>query len=258
MMSLYNNTLISLKPSVMEAKKNPNLEIGRNSGIYFAIGLNLMLLLSWRALEYRTYEKDDVVLDLVEMQSEFEEEIPIMNPNTPPPPPPPAVVQESIQIVDDVEEIEETVIESTEIGQDDAVEERIVEVSDVEVEEIEEDVQVAFAIIEDVPVFPGCENLSKQATKTCFQKKIQEHVANNFTYPQTALDLGIQGRVSVVFVIDRDGNITGIRSRGPDRILQKEAERIISKLPKMKPGKQRGKAVKVAYAVPIFFKFQEG
>lgn len=242
----------------MEAKKNPKMEIGRNSGIYFAIGLNLMLLLSWRALEYKTFEYEDVVIDLVQVESEFEEEIPIVSMNTPPPPPPPPVVSETIEIVDDVEEVEETIIESTEISQDDAIEERIVSVSDVNVAEFDEDVQVAFAVIEDVPVFPGCEGLSKQATKDCFQKKMQQHVANNFNYPQTALDLGIQGRVSVLFVIDQKGHITGIRSRGPDKILQDEAERIIGSLPKMKPGKQRGKAVKVAYAVPIFFKFQEG
>ncbi|WP_339896038.1 energy transducer TonB [uncultured Algibacter sp.] len=241
----------------MEAKKNPQLEIGRNSSIYFAIGLNLMLLLSWSALEYRTYERDDVDIDVVEMQSEFEEEIPIINVNTPPPPPPPVVMSEAVEIVEDAEEIEETVIESTEIGQDDAIE-AIVDVADVEVEDIDEDVQVAFAVIEDVPVFPGCEKLSKKATKDCFQKKIQQHVASNFNYPQTALDLGIQGRVSVIFVIDKTGRIIGIRSRGPDKILEKEAERIISILPKMKPGRQRGKPVKVAYAVPIFFKFQEG
>ena len=241
----------------MEAKKNPQLEIGRNSGIYFAIGLNLMLLLSWRALEYRTYERDDVAIDVVEMQSEFEEEIPIVNVNTPPPPPPPIVMSEAVEIVEDAEEIEETVIESTEIGQDDAIE-AIVDVGDVEVEELDEDVQVAFAVIEDVPVFPGCEKLSKKATKDCFQKKVQQHVASNFNYPQTALDLGIQGRVSVVFVIDKTGHIIGIRSRGPDNILEKEAERIIGLLPKMQPGKQRGKAVKVSYAIPIFFKFQEG
>ena len=241
----------------METKKNPQLEIGRNSGIYFAIGLNLMLLLSWSALEYKTYERDDVVIDVVDMQSEFEEEIPIVNANTPPPPPPPVTVQESIQIIEDVEEVVETVIESTEIGQDDAVEERIIEVSEVAVEEVEEDVQVPFAVIEKVPVFPGCEGMSKQSSRACFQKKIQEHVASNFNYPQTALELGIQGRVSVIFIIDKTGYITGIRSRGPDKILQKEAERIISILPKMKPGQQRGKPVKVAYAVPIFFKIQD-
>ena len=59
-------------------------------------------------------------------------------------------------------------------------------------------------------------------------------------------------------MIDSKGYTTNVRSRGPDKILETEAERIISLLPKMQPGKQRGKAVKVSYAVPIFFKFQEG
>ena len=99
--------------------------------------------------------------------------------------------------------------------------------------------------------------MSKNETKDCFQQKIQRHVVNNFNYPQSALDLGIQGRVSVVFIIDAKGYTTSVRSRGPDRILEKEAERIIKLLPQMKPGKQRGKPVKVAYAVPIFFKFAE-
>ncbi|WP_298534577.1 energy transducer TonB [uncultured Algibacter sp.] len=241
----------------MEAKKNPQLEIGRNSGIYFAIGLNLMLLLSWQVLEFKTYEQDEIEIGIVDMQSEFEEEIPILNTELPPPPPPPAVVSESVQVVEDTEEVEETIIESTEITQETAIAEPV-EVSEVVVEEIEEEVQVAFAVIEEVPVFPGCEGLSKLQTKQCFQKKMQEHVAKHFNYPQMALDMGMQGRVSVVFIIDSKGYITGVRSRGPDEILEKEAERIIKKIPQMKPGKQRGKPVKVTYAIPIFFKFQEG
>ena len=242
----------------MKAKKNPKMKIGRNSSIYFAIGLNIMLLLSWRVLEYRSYEKEDISIAILDIEAEFEEEIPVINVNTPPPPPPPVAIQESIQIVDDVEEIEETIIESTETGQDDAIEERIIEVSDVEVEEVEEDVQVAFAVIEEIPVFPGCEGLSKKEKKDCFQKKMKAHVAKNFNYPQAALELGLQGRVSVLFVIDSEGYTTGIRSRGPDKVLEKEAERIISKLPKMKPGRQRGRPVKVSYAIPIFFKIQDG
>ena len=239
----------------MKAKKNPEIEIGRNSSLYFAIGLNLMLLLSWRAIEYKTYEKSDVSMDILNLDQEIEEEIPIISFTAPPPPPPPpAVVSESLEIVDDAEE---TIIESTEIDQDAAIKERVVNVGDVQVEEVDEDVEVAFAVIEDVPVFPGCEGLSKQATKECFQKKMQKHVIDNFNYPQTALELGLQGRVSVVFVIDAKGNTTNIRSRGPDKILETEAERIISKLPQMKPGKQRGKPVKVAYAVPIFFKLAQ-
>jgi len=243
----------------MKAKKNPQADIGRNSGIYFAIGLNLMLFLSWSALEYRTYEHADIAMDVLDVQGEFEEEIPILNATItpPPPPPPPAVVSESLEIVDDTEDVEETIIESTEISQDDAIEERIVAVSEVEVEDFEEDVQVPFSILEDIPIFPGCEGLKTQAAKDCFQQMIKAHIAQNFSYPQSAKDLGIQGRVSVIFVIEKTGYISGVRSRGPDAVLQKEAERIIKLLPKMKPGKQRGRPVKVAYAVPIFFKYQE-
>ena len=242
----------------MKTKKNPEIRVGRNSSLYFAIGLNLMLLLSWRALEYKTYEKSDIVMDIVNMEQQIEEEIPVININSfpPPPPPPPAIINENIQIVEDEEEIEETVIESTETNQDEAIKDFVpVEVSDVNVEDVDEDIEVAFAIIEDVPVFPGCEGLNKSETKNCFQTKMQQHVRKNFRYPETALEMGIQGRVSVVFIIDSKGHVIGIRSRGPDKILEKEAERIIGLLPQMKPGKQRGKPVKVAYAVPIFFKF---
>lgn len=241
----------------MEAKKNPKLEIGRNSSIYFAIGLNLMLLLSWRVLEYKTYETNDIVADILEMESELEEDIPIVTMNTTPPPPPPVAVQENILIVENVEDIEETVIESTETSQEEAIKD-IVAVSDVQVTEVEEDVEVPFSIIENVPVFPGCEGKSKKEMKACFQQKMQEHVVRNFKYPELALEMGLQGRVSVIFIIDSKGHIIGIKSRGPDKILEKEAERIIGLLPKMKPGTQRGKPVKVAYSVPIFFKYNEG
>jgi protein TonB len=242
----------------MSAKKNPKIDIGRNSGIYFAIGLNLMLLLSWQLLEFKTYEKSNVALDVLNMEALVEEDIPVINVNTPPPPPPPPAVQEAIKIIEDIAEVQETVIESSETNQNEAIAERVVNVVEIKVADVEEDVEVAFAVIEDVPVFPGCEGLSKKETKDCFQRKVQEHVIKNFNYPESALQLGIQGRVSVLFVIDSEGYTTGIRSRGPDKILEKEAERIIGMLPKMKPGKQRGKAVKVSYAVPIFFKYLNG
>ena len=241
----------------MDVKKKPELEIGRNSNLYFAIGLNLMLLFSWSLLEYKTYDNGIATIDVLNVESELEEEIPITTMDVTPPPPPPPAAPEIIQVVEDAVEVEETIIESSESGQEEAIAERVVDVGDVKVEEVEEDVEVAFAVIEDVPVFPGCEGLSKAETKDCFQKKVQEHVMKNFNYPQTALELNIQGRVSVIFVIDAKGYTTKIRSRGPDRILEKEAERIISLMPKMTPGKQRGKPVKVPYAVPIFFKLAE-
>lgn len=83
------------------------------------------------------------------------------------------------------------------------------------------------------------------------------HVVKNFNYPQTALDMGIKGRVFVIFVISPEGEITKVRTRGPDKILEDEAQRIISKLPKMIPGKQRGKPVSVPFSLPINFKMAE-
>lgn len=240
----------------MKPKKNPEIEVGRNSSLYFAIGLNIMLFVSWQALEYKTYEKEDAIVDVLSMEEVVEEEIPIISLNTPPPPPPPKVISVQVQIVDDVEEIEETVIESTETSQEDVIEEHIISVSDVEVAEVDEYVEVPFAIIQDVPVYPGCEKVKKSQRRACFQKKIMEHVSKNFSYPKVALDMGIGGRVFVIFVIDEDGKISKIKTRGPDNSLEKEAHRIVSLLPKMTPGKQRGKPVGVPFSLPINFKLQ--
>lgn len=240
----------------MQIKKNPEVEVGRNSSLYFAIGVLLMLLATRGLLEYKTYDKPHVALDFVTIDEELEEDIPIVNLNTPPPPPPPAVVTEDLKIVEDVEEIEETIIETTEITQEDAIQERIVRVEEVAIEEVDEDIEVPFAVIEKVPIFPGCKGTNEEL-KACFQAKIQEHVLKNFQFPEAAQQMGISGKVFVLFAIDKNGDITDIKSRGPDKILEKEAERIIRSLPKMIPGKQRGKAVKVPYSIPIMFKYME-
>lgn len=113
---------------------------------------------------------------------------------------------------------------------------------------------VPFSIIEDVPLFPGCETVEVSARRKCFQEKIQGHIAKNFRYPEIAQEMGIQGRVYVQFIIDVDGTIVGIKTRGPDKNLEKEANRIISKLPRMTPGKQRGKPVRVPFSTPITFR----
>lgn len=241
----------------MQTSKNPKMDVGRNSSTYFAIGIILMLLATRSLLEYKTYDKSQIAIDLLSIDAELEEDIPIVNINTPPPPPPPAAVTESLQVVEDVAEIEETIIESTEINQDDAIDDRIINVEDVNVAEVEEDVVVPFAVIEKVPIFPGCKGATNEELKTCFQEKIQEHVLKNFHFPELAQEMGIGGKVFVLFAIDKNGFITDIKSRGPDKVLEKEAERIISLLPKMIPGKQRGKSVKVPYSIPIVFKYVE-
>ncbi|WP_340065094.1 energy transducer TonB [Ascidiimonas aurantiaca] len=236
----------------MELKKNPKADLTRNSGLYFAIGLAFILALTWGAMEYRKYDKDEAFNYTMNVDDDLDEEVPITEQlNTPPPPPPPAA-PEVIEVVEDEEEVEETIIESTETSQEEVIE----KVEDIEEAEEDLDVDVPFAVIEDVPVFPGCEGQPKSKLRECFQRKMMEHIRDNFRYPEIAQELGIQGRVSVLFTIDKDGSITNIRMRGPDKNLEAEAMRIIKKLPRMTPGKQRGRPVRVPFSIPITFKLQ--
>ncbi len=238
----------------MKPKKNPNVDVGRNSSLYFMIGLTSILFLTWQSLEVKTYEKDSVVSEVLEVSDDLKEDVPITEIIRTAPPPPPPSAPDVIEIVEDVEDVEETIIESTESSQETFVEDAIVSVDDVEAEEVEEDIVVPFAVIEYVPVFPGCEIYETQEErKACFNQKVQEHIKANFEYPQVALDMGISGRVFLQFVIDSQGRVANIQKRGPDQLLEKEAVRIISTLPTVKPGIQRGKPVKVKYSIPINF-----
>ncbi|MCW5515062.1 energy transducer TonB [Muriicola sp. Z0-33] len=240
----------------MQVKKNPHADLNRNSGLYFVIGLSLVLFLTWRALEYKSYPKEDVLVEAIAATDDLKEDVPVTEVLKTTPPPPPPAAPEVIEIVEDAEEIEETIIESTETSQD-AVIEEVLDVDDVEVGELEEEITVPFAVIENVPVFPGCENLTNNdERKACFQKKMQEHVMKEFHYPEVALELGIMGKVYVQFSIDSKGYVNGIRTRGPDKLLEREAHRIVAALPKMTPGMQRGKPVRVPYSIPVNFRIQ--
>lgn len=242
----------------MELKKNPKADVGRNSSLYFAVGLNVMLILTYVGLEHKTYDTETIKADVLMLDDQFDEDIPITTINIPPPPPPAQkpVITELITIVEDVADVEETVVKSTEIGQDDIIEEREVSVEEVEVVEVEEDIQVPFSVIEKVPTFPGCKGTNEEL-RTCFEEKIQEHLLKNFKYPQAAADLNIHGRVFVFFLIDNTGKITKIKSRGPNHLLEAEAERIMSLLPTMEPGRQRDRNVSVPYSIPINFVLQQ-
>ena len=233
----------------MQPKKNPNVDLNKNSSLYFAIGLAIVLLVIWRGIEWKSYDKSSYLYESLNVVDDDDEEIPITEQIKTPPPPPPPPAPEVIEIVEDEEEIEETVIESTETDQEEIVEVEVLE------EEFE-DVDVPFAIIEDVPIYPGCENVPKSKRRDCFQEQINKHIRKNFRYPEIAQEMGIQGRVFVSFIISKDGTISNIRKRGPDKNLEREAERIISKLPKMTPGKQRGRAVRVPFSIPITFRLQ--
>ncbi|MFK8060379.1 MAG: energy transducer TonB [Polaribacter sp.] len=117
---------------------------------------------------------------------------------------------------------------------------------------------VPFLLIENAPVFKGCEGLSKKENKLCFDKKMKQFVQRNFD-TDLANDLGLDTgthRIYTEFVIDKTGNIIDLRVRAPHKKLENEAGRLIKKLPQFTPGKQREKPVKVKYTLPILFSVQ--
>ena len=119
--------------------------------------------------------------------------------------------------------------------------------------------EVPFAVIDKVPVFPGCENLNdEEAKKSCFNKEMSTFIVENFNQ-DLAKTLNLSGsvKISVFFKIDNEGNITEAKARAIKSELQEEAIRVVNLLPKMTPGMHNGKAVNVPYYLPIRFQIKE-
>ena len=150
-----------------------------------------------------------------------------------------ADVNLGIWMKEDVQPMEEMVV----VGQTPKEE---VKYTKVEVEETEEPQEkVIFQVVEEMPEFPGG------------MGEAMKFLAKNIKYPVAAQQAKIEGRVIVQFVVERDGSISDIhtvRSVSPE--LDAEAIRVVSLMPKWKPGKQRGKAVAVKYTMPIMFRLQ--
>lgn len=229
----------------MEPKKTPKADLENKRNTFLLLGLVVALGVVLVAFEWTTNPSKVGDLGQIQTQEVEEEIIPITREQEvkPPPPPPPPKVVEVLNIVDDDVEIEDELeIEDTE-----ADDETVIDVAPVivaEEEEEEEESQVFF-IVEDMPEFPGGE------------LALRKYIANAIKYPVIAQENGIQGKVYVQFVVDKDGGISDARiARGVDPSLDKEALRVVNSLPKWKPGKQRGKPVRVSYTVPINFVLQ--
>lgn len=240
----------------MEPKKNPKADVGRRSVLFLQIGLIIMLLVSWQAIEWKTYEKSQIDIGQLDVDDDLMEEIPVTQQLTPPPPPPPPPpAPDVIDIIEDDSKVEETVIKSTETSQ----EVEIVEVKQIVEKVVEEVIEdVPFAVIENVPVYPGCENeKTNDAKKKCMSDKVSAFINRRFN-TDLANDLGLDGRqrIMVQFRIDHTGKVVDVRARAPHPRLEREAISVVQALPNMTPGKQRGKPVGVLYSLPIIFDIQ--
>ena len=214
----------------MDPKKNPEVNLERKRGLFLQIGLVIALLVVLGAFEYKTYEKIAYNLGALNLDDLEEEIIPITKQEVKPPPPPPPP-PEIIEIVEDDVEIEDEIeIEDTESDEDE------------EIEIIEEDDDEFFMVVENMPIFPGGD--------LGLMKYIQKHVK----YPAIAKEYNITGKVYVSFIVDKSGSVTNVKIvRGVDKNLDAEAVRVVKSLPKYKPGKQRGKSVRVMFTIPINF-----
>jgi len=234
----------------MLPKKNPKIDVRRNSSMYFAVGLVTMLILVNYAINYKSFDKEIVDTGIVEMNQEFDLDIPIVDEIKTLPPPPASVPTPDITIVEDDKVVTETVIEATDTDQDEEI-----YVEDIVVDEVDEDVPVAFVVIENVPEYPGCESGDNETKKKCMSDKINQFVRKEFN-TELSSELGLTGQqtINVIFNIDKSGDVVDIQTRAPHPRLSKEAERVMKLLPKMKPGRQRGNPVTVQYGFPIIFK----
>ncbi len=225
----------------MHIKKSEKASLENDKLVYVLMGLVFVLSLVYVALEWT--EREVTKYEVTDTEFLFEEEVEIQQTSqeTPPPPPPPAV--QEVEVLNVVEDNVET--ESIEVTSEET-EQEVVIAAPVEAPVEEEEEEVVFVVVESMPEFPGG------------QQALFKYLSENVKYPVIAQENGIQGRVICQFVVNKDGSIVDVEvvRSGGDPSLDKEAVRVIKSMPKWKPGKQRGKAVRVKYTVPVNFKLQ--
>ena len=238
----------------MQLKKNPKADLAKQSGLFFAIGFAAISGFTLWGFEAKIQNKDNLnyyIDDKIVVCEEPDPIIELPTPEMPQQAPPPPILTQEIKVIENDKPVEEVLIGNTDPSDPTPLAPgSITVVPDVE----EEKIELPFAVIEDKPLFQECKNVPRSEQMSCFKEHLDKHVKNNFRYPQAALDMGIEGRVNVSFRINTDGTISILGVRGTDRILEDEAKRIISSIPKLIPGKQRDKPTAVTFAYPINFK----
>ena len=228
----------------MEVKKSPKADLEGKKSTWLLIGYVLILAFMFVAFEWSERDKQ-VLMAQGPVEVTFEEDmVPITQqeqPQTPPPPQAPSA-EEVLKIVENDANIEETEVATSE-DKGEAV--QVVSTGPaVVVEEVVEEEPI-FQVVEEMPSFPGGD------------AECMRFLSKNIKYPTIAQENGIQGRVILQFVVNKDGSIVDVTvARSVDPYLDKEAVRVVKMMPKWTPGKQRGKPVRVKYTLPVMFRLQ--
>ncbi len=245
-------------PAVKKSHKH-DTNLQKNSTLYFQVGLIVCLLVTYGMLEMRFETTPQEVTDLYTVEDPYSIDIPLIKPKEPEPEK--TIEQKDvkkatnpIEVPDDIEILPE-IFDTP----DDPIADKNPPLEDMTlVDEPTDEPIVDFLFIEEVPVYPGCEKKkTNDAKKKCMSEKLSKLIRSKFN---TSLGdaLGLSGRQTVTtqFTINKEGEVIDIRTRAPHPKLESEAVRVINKVPKMKPGKQRDKPVKVRYTLPIVFDVQ--
>lgn len=224
----------------MEEKKSPKANLENKKLTFILIGMIISLAVAWTVFEIKSYDKREIA-DIGRTAEVVEEEMVEITKQEQKPQPVEVPKQTTqIQVVEDDVEVEDVEI-NAEVDQNEVIEEYVA--PEVEEEEIEE--AEIFTVVEEMPEFPGG------------MAKLAEYLAKNIKYPQLARESGIQGRVFINFVVENDGSVTNVKvMRSLGGGCDEEAVRVVKSMPKWKPGKQRGKPVRVSYNLPVNFKLQ--
>ena len=228
----------------MEQKKSPKADLENKKNLFFLVGLVVSLGITLLAFEWTSRPKKVEDLGSVKAQDIEDEYVQLIRePEVKPPPPPPTTI-ELLTIVDNNIEIDDEI----EIEESEATDNTIIDVAPPILKQQEEKVEkdeIYINVIEEPAEFPGGD------------KALLKFINSNVNYPTIAQENGIDGKVIIRFVVNEEGKATNAEViRSVDTNLDREALRVINILPKFKPGKQRGKAVKVYYVSTITFRLE--
>jgi len=229
----------------MVPKKTEKADLEKRRGLYLEIGLVVVLVAALVAFNVKSYDSETIVVEQRTAEDEIEEQIiQTQQEELPPPPPPePEVVTTELNVIENDAETE------NEMKMDvfDKIEKQEnIEIVQVQVEQEEEEVEdEIFQVVEQDPEYPGG------------VEALYKFIQQNLKYPQLAKENNITGRVFVQFVVEKDGSVSNVKAaRDIGGGCGAEAVRVVKSMPKWTPGKQRGKAVRAAYTLPVNFVLQ--
>lgn len=227
----------------MEAKKSPKANLEKWKGMFLEVGLVAALTGALVAFNWKSYDTEVQEFSTRTVVEEVEEVVLQTQEDKPEPEPPEAPeITTEFEVVDDNKEIENEL----HVDMNDNANTQVVEFTPVEVtEEVVEKDEEIFVFVEEQPSFPGGD------------EELYKFLAENIQYPALARENNVEGKVFVQFVVEKNGSITQVKLvKDIGSGCGQEAMRVVKSMPKWKPGKQRGTAVRSQFTLPIRFKLR--